>query len=71
LRHAVPVAQVDEQPAAMVAVAVDPAAQSNFFPDMLTAQLAARMSSQHNDPRDKKTRSTGNPAIVMGRPNMR
>ena len=47
LRHAVPVAQVDEQPAAMIAVAVDPAAKRDFLANMFAAQFAARMSSQH------------------------
>ena len=47
LRHAVAVAQVDEQPAAVVAVAVDPAAEGDFLANMFAAQFAAGVSSQH------------------------
>ena len=47
LRHAVPIAQVDKQPAAMVAVAVDPAAERGFLTNMFATQFAARVSSQH------------------------
>ena len=65
LRHAVAVAQVDEQPAAVVAVAVDPAAEGDFLADMFAAQFAAGMSSQHEV---FLASQFGNPAIVMARP---
>ena len=51
LRHAVAVAQIDEQSAAVVAVAVDPAAERGFLADMFAAQFTAGMSSQHGLPR--------------------
>ena len=41
---AVPVAQVQEQPAAMVAVTIDPAAHRDFLADVPGPQLATRMS---------------------------
>ena len=47
LRHAVAVAQVDEQAAAVVAVAVDPAAERDFLANVFAAQFAAGVSSQH------------------------
>ena len=50
LRHAVAVAQVDEQAAAVVAVAVDPAAERDRLADVFGAQFAAGMSSQHAEP---------------------
>ena len=60
LRHAVPVAQIDEQPAAMIAVGIDPAAKRYFLADMFTAQVAAGVGSQHENPLNR-----GNLAIVM------
>jgi hypothetical protein len=44
-RHAVAVAQVDKQPAAVVAIAIDPAAESYFLAYVFAAQFAAGVSS--------------------------
>ena len=51
LRHAVAIAQVDEQTAAVVAVAVDPAAKRDFLANVFATQFAAGVSSQHRLPR--------------------
>jgi hypothetical protein len=53
LRLAPAIAQVDEEPATMVAVAVNPAAESDFLPDVLGPQIAASMcSKQRRNPRN-------------------
>ena len=47
LRDAVAVAEVDEQAAAVVAIAVDPATQRDGLADVIDAKFAAGMGSQH------------------------
>ena len=49
LRHAVAVAEVDEQAAAVVAVGVDPAAEGDGLADVSVAKFAAGVSSEHAD----------------------
>ena len=69
LRDAVAVAQVDEQPAAVVAVAVDPAAEGGRLADVVDAKFAAGMSSQHAGPLQQSTGGIiGKLAIVIAPP---
>jgi hypothetical protein len=46
LRDAIPIAQIDKQPAAVIAVAINPAANSHFFASIFAAQLPAGVCSQ-------------------------
>jgi hypothetical protein len=47
LRHAIAVAEVDEQAAAVVAVGVDPTAEGDDVAHMNIAKFAAGVSSEH------------------------
>ena len=51
LSESVPVAEIDKQPAAVIAVAIDPSTQGDRFAKISFVQLTARMCSEHVIPR--------------------
>ncbi len=65
LRDAVAIAEIDEQAAAMVAVAIDPATEGDRLADVFDAKFATGMSTQHAMILSQRNDNLGKPAIVI------